>query len=249
MSCLGYFAGNSPVHRLDPRVRLLGAAALSVVTAISMRFAVMLWALGFAAMLAVLARLDAHLLVRRLLRLNGFMLLLWIVLPWSAPAGSAAAGDGTALPEAGVQWASAITLKGNAIVLFFTALVATIDPPRLPCALKCLHVPEKLVHLLALTIRYTDLIHDEYSRLRRAMRARAFQARFSGHTLRTFGYLIGLLLVRGMERSERVLAAMKCRGFDGRFRALDGFALRRADALFAVVAYLHAGIWIWMEQA
>ena len=247
MSCMGFFAGHSPIHRLDPRVRLLAATALAIVIALSTRFDVMGWALVCAALCAALARLDAYRLVLRILHLNGFMLFIWLVVPWSVPGETVRTAGGLALSEEGIRLALAITLKGNGIVLLFTALVATIDPLRLPCALKSLRIPDKLVHLFALTVRYTDLIHDEYIRLRLAMRTRAFQARFSAHTLRTFGYLTGLLMVRGMERAERVLAAMKCRGFDGRFHALDGYALRGADVLFAAAALAHAGAWIWME--
>jgi cobalt/nickel transport system permease protein len=59
---------------------------------------------------------------------------------------------------------------------------------------------------------------------------------------------VGLLLVRGMERAERVLAAMKCRAFDGRFRELEGFAVRRADVVFAIAAVAHVAAWIWIDH-
>jgi cobalt/nickel transport system permease protein len=44
-----------------------------------------------------------------------------------------------------------------------------------------------------------------------------------------------MLLVRTLERSERIAAAMKCRGFHGRFYLLDHFAMRRRDWVFAGV--------------
>ena len=46
----------------------------------------------------------------------------------------------------------------------------------------------------------------------------------NGHSYRTFGYLVGMLLVRSFDRSERVLAAMKCRGFRGQYWLLDHFS-------------------------
>lgn len=239
MSCLAFFAGNSPIHRLDPRVRLVTALALAVAIALSDRFLTLGWALALAALLTGLARLEPHHLASRLLHLNLFVLFLWIVLPWSTPGASGA----------GVRLAAAITLKSNALVLLLTALVATIDPPRLGSALDRLRLPDKLIHLFMLSIRYTDTIHDEYARLKNAMKARGFRPAFSSHTLRSYGYLIGLLLVRSMERAERVLAAMKCRGFDGRFRALEGFALRGADIAFAGAALVQVCLWTWMERS
>lgn len=249
MSCTTFFASNSPVHRLDPRVRLLTALTIGCIVAISKCFTVLWWALSLAALLAVCARLGVRPLVRRLIHLNAFMLFLWLVLPWSIPGRPAYTLAGISLTEEGLRLAFAITLKGNTIVLFFTALVATIDPSRLGYALKHLALPDKLVHLFLLVIRYADTIHDEYGRLRNAMKARAFRACFSRHTLRTFGYLVGQLLIRSMERSERVLSAMKCRGFDGRFHVLSGFSLRSWDIVFVFMALCHAGVWTWMEFA
>jgi cobalt/nickel transport system permease protein len=75
------------------------------------------------------------------------------------------------------------------------------------------------------------------------MRARAFVARADRHTWRSFGWLIGMLLVRSFERSERIVAAMKCRGFDGRFHLIDQFAWRPGDtALAAVLLVAIAGV-------
>jgi cobalt/nickel transport system permease protein len=247
MSCLAFFAGRSPVHRLDPRVRLLSALGLAVAIALSERLVTLGWALGLTTLLAAAARLGLWTLTRRLLHLNAFMLFLWMVLPWSVPGHFARTVWGLSITEEGIRLALEITVKGNAIVLLFTALVATIDPPRLGCALKRLALPDKLVHLFMLVIRYADVIHDEYGRLRHALKARAFQPRFSSHTLRAFGYLVGLLLVRSMERAERVLAAMKCRGFDGHFHALTGFGLRPSDLVFTGMALCHVGAWAWLE--
>jgi cobalt/nickel transport system permease protein len=77
------------------------------------------------------------------------------------------------------------------------------------------------------------VLDQEYRRLRNAMKARGFRPRNSRHTYTSFGYLIGMRLVRALERSERILAAMKCRGFSGRLFLDDGYALRRADFAFA----------------
>lgn len=52
------------------------------------------------------------------------------------------------------------------------------------------------------------------------------------HTYRSLGHLVGMLLVRSFDRAERIAAAMKCRGFQGRFYLLDHFTFGRRDALF-----------------
>jgi cobalt/nickel transport system permease protein len=68
------------------------------------------------------------------------------------------------------------------------------------------------------------------------MKVRGFRPRMSGHAYRTYGYLIGMLLVRSFDRSERILAAMKCRGFHGHFHVLNHFCYSRRDLPFCVAA-------------
>jgi len=247
MSCMLFFSGSSCVHGLDPRARFLATLVLAMIIAVGEHLMTLVWALALAALLVVLSRLAVRPVFRRLVHLNAFMLFLWLVLPWSVPGDPVFVLSGIPCTAEGIHLAMNVTLKGNAIVLLFTALVATIDPAHLGYTLKHLALPDKLVHLFILVIRYADVIHDEYGRIRNAMRTRAFKASFCGHTLKTFGYLVGLLLIRSIERAERVLAAMKCRGFDGRFRILTNMTLKTPDLIFVTIALCHACAWIWIE--
>ena len=99
------------------------------------------------------------------------------------------------------------------------------------------------MQLLLFTVRAIDLIGREYRTLRAAMRVRAFRMRTSVHVWRSMGYLFGMLLVRSLERSERIVAAMRCRGFAGQFPSLtEPRPLAPADAAFAVAAALACGV-------
>jgi cobalt/nickel transport system permease protein len=78
------------------------------------------------------------------------------------------------------------------------------------------------------------------------MRARGFRARSDGHTWRSLGWLMGMLLVRSLERAQRIRAAMKCRGFDGRFYLFDGGVWQPADTRFAALgATLLSALLVW----
>jgi cobalt/nickel transport system permease protein len=65
------------------------------------------------------------------------------------------------------------------------------------------------------------------------MRARAFVPRSDRHTWNSYGWLIGMLLVRSLARSRRVFGAMRCRGFQGRLYLLDSPRWTAGDSLFA----------------
>ena len=128
-------------------------------------------------------------------------------------------------------------------MLTLLSLVGTLEASTLGHTLARLKVPEKLVHLLLFTVRYLDVISREYKRMRKAMKARAFVPKNNLHTWRSFGYLVGMLLVRSLERSERIFDAMKCRGYCGKLYLFDTMQWQQRDtvlllsmATFAVFA-------------
>ena len=90
--------------------------------------------------------------------------------------------------------AAVIALKANAVVLAVTALIGTMDAVTLGHALAHFHVPQKLTQLMLFMVRYFDVLGREYARLRAAMRVRCFRPAMNGHSYRTFGYLVGMLL-------------------------------------------------------
>ena len=147
-----------------------------------------------------------------------------------------------------LRLAAAIALKANAAVLVVASLIGTMDAVTLGHALAHLYVPRRLAQLLLFMVRYFNVLGREYARLRAAMRVRCFRPRMSMHSYRTIGYLVGMLLVRSFDRSERVLAAMKCRGFRGQYYMLDHFAfVARRDLPFCAAMSLLATALLGVE--
>jgi cobalt/nickel transport system permease protein len=240
-------AGTSPLATLDPRTRILAAVAWAVVVVGLSNLAVLAVAVVTALAAARVAALPARPTAAKVMTMDGFVVALLVMLPFTTPGTPVAAlGPLTASAE-GVELALAIALKANAVVLMLLALVGTLEPPTLGHALHRLAVPAGLVHLMLFTVRYIAVLGAEATRLRTAMRARAFAPRTDRHTLATYGYLVGMLLVRAAERAERVLDAMKCRGFDGRLVALTSFRFARADALAAAGAGVVLGLLVTAE--
>lgn len=229
--------GTSPIHRLDPRVRLAGATAWTLCAALLQTLDAAAGALALSALLAMASRPPLSCLFSRLAAVNVFVLFLWAILPFSQPGEPVLTLWGFDATREGIILAGLITLKSNAIVLAFIALVASIPVSELGRALRRLRVPDKLAHLLVFTYRYVFVMAGEYQRMRQAMKIRGFTPRTNLHTYRTLAYLAGMVLVRGLDRSERVYKAMLCRGFDGRFRSLNGLSARPADAVFLLFMF------------
>lgn len=237
--------GPSPLDRLDPRTRVLAAAAFALAVVLAGGLAAPAGAVAVAVVLAGLARLDARRTLGRMLALEGFMLLALALLPFTTPGAPVADLAGLPVSAEGLRRAAGIMLKANAVVLATLALAGAMEVVELGHALARLGAPQRFVALFLFTVRYIEVLDREYRRLRLAMRARAFRMRAGLHCWRSIGMLFGMLMVTSAERAERIHAAMRLRGFDGRFHIADdrrpgpldwGFGAAHCLALLALAA-------------
>jgi len=240
--------GDSPIHALDPRAKLLAALLFSVVVGISTTSSVLWSGLSLAVVLLLAAKLPWMPLLKRVLAVNAFVVFLWLALPWRLEIGTGLAWSLVFDPR-GLHLAGAITIKANAIIMILIGLLGTSPINNLFHALAHLRAPRKLVHLFLFFYRYLHVLHREYHRLNLAMRARGFRPGNNAHTYRTYANLAGMVLVKSYDRAERVYQAMLCRGFSGEYWLLDHFAWKPRDTMFLttfalVMAGLAAlGIW------
>ncbi len=231
-----FSSGTSVLHRADVRLKMLGAFCFSVVVALCHSLSAPLLALLFGSVLLLAAHLPALKVARRLLVVNLFSLLFWLTLPLTV-AGPALVELGPLLiSRPGVTLALLITLKTNAIVLAFVALVATSGMADIGHGLAALKLPNRFCMLLLFTYRYIFVLYQEFQRLRRAALLRGFRPATTMHTYRTYGNLLGMTLVKSWQRGVRVQQAMVLRGFQGRFYILEARRLSLFDwALLALV--------------
>jgi cobalt/nickel transport system permease protein len=225
----GFIIGDSIVHRLDPRVKLAIAAIFSVVTAASSRWIALVIGLSFSILLVLIGRLPLKNVCIRLILVNGLILILWLFVPFSLEGRPLfTIGTLTASKE-GVLYITLLTLRSNIIVLALISLLSTIPIFTLGRAMKEMGVPDKIVQLFFFTYRYLHVIHLEYQRLLNALKIRGFQPKTNLHTYKTYAHLVGMLLVKSYDRSERIRKAMMCRGFRGTFYNLNEFSLKPFD--------------------
>jgi cobalt/nickel transport system permease protein len=230
-----FAAGNSIIHKLDPRTRIIFASVYCFVVAFAEHFAVLLAAVAISAALVLLSGLRLKDIGKRMVIVNGFILLLWAVVPLTYGGEPLFRIGWFDVSRQGVNLAARITLKSNAILLAFISLIATMSLASLGHALKKLMVPPKIIYLLLMNYRYVFVIEQEYQRLIRAAKIRNFQPRTNLHTYRTYAYVIGMLLVRTAARAQRVHQAMLCRGFKGTFYSLQEFKSDRRALIFSML--------------
>lgn len=225
---------SSWIDSIDARVRVICSVLFAFVIVLSQLFTPALVGLTFAFLIVKASKLNLKRTFRRVIAMDLFMLTLICVLPFTTPGEPMFTVFGFGASWTGLSHALLITIKANAVLLVLFSLVATMSASTLGHALASLKMPDKLVHLMLFMVRYLDVISQEYKKMRRAMQARAFVLGTNIHTWKSIGYLFGMLLIRSIERAERIAGAMKCRGFCGRFYLTDEMKIKRLDIIFSV---------------
>jgi len=239
--------GNSLIHRLDPRGKIIVAGLFAVLVAVAKSMPAALAGLVLALLCLALARLPLKKVIVRLLVVNSFIFFLWFVLPLTYPGDAVLTFGPLSASRQGLTFTALITLKSNAIVIALMALVATVPVVTLGQAMHDMRFPDKLCHLLLFTYRYLYVFEQEFHRLVQAMKIRGFQPRTNLHTYRSYAYLAAMLLVRSYDRADRVFQAMLCRGFHGIFYSLRTFSWHRRDGIFVVVSMLALAVLLYLE--
>ena len=239
-----YEERDSAVHRLDPRTKLV--VVLALIAAISL--------LPFGAWLAYLcmwlvalavsqkAKIGVVALVRRSFVALPFAMAA-LALPFTVPGSTIAHLPllGWAITAEGLIRAGSIVFKSWVSVQVAILLVMTTSLPDLMWALRNLRVPEPLVAIVSFMYRYLYVLADEASRLlrARASRSAAHRGQRAGSSLvwrgRVAGYMVGSLMLRSFERSERIYHAMASRGYSGELKSFTVHNFTQRDRWVLVV--------------
>ncbi|RZB35015.1 MAG: cobalt/nickel transport system permease protein [Desulfobacteraceae bacterium Eth-SRB1] len=245
-------SGNdSFIYHLDPRVKIIIAFLFSVIVAVSNRFVVLIAALAVSIIILFSARIQIKEVFKRLIPVNTLLIFLWLFLPFTFAGEHLFFSIGflTGTRE-GVLFAFRITIKSNAIMLMLISLTASTPIFTIGHAMHQLGMPKKLIQLFLFTYRYLHVIYGEYARLINSMKIRGFKPKTDLHTYKSYAYLVGMLLVKGFDRSQRVHNAMMCRGFSGKLYSLSEFSIKGADILafaFMATIILILGILEWTQ--
>jgi energy-coupling factor transport system permease protein len=252
----------SPIHRLDPRTRLLGFLGLLVVFVASSRVGPAALALGATVGLLVLARIPLG------YALQG----LWLLLPWLLVIAliqvAFSVGDAAGCPLllswgplrltfCTLRFALLTLIRFVGLVLLVGLLIWTSPIPGLVRGLEALAGPldrlglpaHELAMVGVIAVRFVPTMALELERLRKAQAARGAdlgrgRAGFLQRVRRTLPLIVPLFVL-ALRRAERLAEAMEARAYSGgrgrgryaclRLRPADWLALGLL-ALFVAIA-------------
>jgi cobalt/nickel transport system permease protein len=251
-----YQAGDSPIHRLDPRVKLLSTIGM-IVSNVLLPDAAWFAFLGsflLITVLSLISQIRIGFVLKRSLLAIPFALAAFTIM-FTLP--------GETLTEFSLgSWQLVITDTG--LVRFLSILIrswislqaailltATTKFSDLAHGLRHLRVPLILIAIISFMYRYLFVLGEEAERLLQARAARA--ARLPGRgkpsviwRARVAGNMVGQLFLRSYERSDRVYNAMVARGFKGKFLTFTPHIMQATDwAALLLFAFALVGLQIF----
>jgi cobalt/nickel transport system permease protein len=230
----------SPFHRWDVRCKILSLLVYAFLIASLRHLQPALIAVGVSVFALILARTPLSRAAFRFLAVSGFLSMLLLVMPFSAPAH---AGDTVLIFGGldvlgfnlrGLAVAGSIAAKGVAIALLSEPLLNTASLPVTLQGLTRLGVPRMFGQMVLISHRYLHVFRDEARRMAAGMQVRGFRNGSQMATFKAVANFLGMLFVRSFERTERVFDAMQARGYQGRFPETAEMHICAWDVLFGL---------------
>lgn len=235
--------GAGPIHRLDPRAKILGFFGLTLVGATTPPTELWAFALYFAIIIFLvgLSHLPLRFLLTRVAAVLPFVAVVAVFLPFFHRGGGREFDLvlGVTVSEAGLLLLWNVLVKATLGILSMMLLALTTSFPELVAGLDGLRMPRVFTLIGSFMYRYSFVLLDEQRRMRRAMEARNHRGRWLWD-VRIVGHVISSLFMRSYQRGERVYVAMLSRGYDGTMPAASPPGIHAPEAVF--LALIGAGL-------
>ena len=239
------YAGlSSPIHRWDPRLRIVSILALIFSVVLLYNLTLVTIGMIFAIILVYLSKLPFSFVLDRLKLVFLLVLPFFLIIPFTTMGTDTgveiARFGGITLSYRGIEavgFAAMIVLKALTAVMLVFPMIGTSRMDITIKALEGLHLPNKLVQMFAFTYRYIFVISDEFLRTERSLASRGFKRRGDLYTLTTMSKSIAMLFVKSYERADRVFYAMRSKGYSGKVVTLHEFDSGRQDWINASLVF------------
>lgn len=231
----------SAIHRLDPRAKILGLLAVTIVAVSAPLGAWPVWVACGAVLVAVatLARVPPGAIWRRARIVLPLVVAVAAVVPLVSTGGAAYSLGPVTVHEAGLETFATVAIKATIGIVAAVLLSATTAFGEIVRGLEAMRTPRLLTLIAGLMHRYAFVIAGEVGRMRSALAARAYRPRRASQ-VGALGRVATALFLRSYARGERVHLAMLARGYTGRMPSAQALRLGRGDIAFvvAIVALL-----------
>lgn len=229
---------SSTIHRLDARVKLIGAFAL-IFCIISMKQPLIpLFIFCAATLICFGIKMPLRTYLKRLILLPFTIALIVLIVVMFTHGGEhqVASFFGWPIYHESCSFAVLLFARIIASISVLSVFVATTEVMAVTEAMYWFKMPKVMVDLAVMMLRYIHLLSGESVRM---YRAQASRCGFSGRLgykqkLKNLSTISGSLILRALKRGERVYVAMLSRGYttDSKITEIEPLSVK--NALFCV---------------
>lgn len=254
-----YFPGKTPIHRLDPRTKLIVLILYMVTLFLAKWFISYALVLGFLILVTVIGQIPFRSMTRGLKPMLVFILITALLNLFYTKGGRLLISwKFIQIYSKGLENAFFMILRimllicGTFLLTYTTSPIALTDAlERLLSPLKVIHVPvHELAMMMSIALRFIPTLIEETDKIMSAQKARGADFE-TGSLIRRAKALIPILVplfVSAFRRADELATAMECRCYHGgegrtrmhvlRFAARDWLAFAVGVLLFAAVLVL-----------
>jgi cobalt/nickel transport system permease protein len=229
-----YASLDSPMHRFDPRAKLIAFIILifSIVLLPNLKLALI--GLLASILFLIASKLPLRFTLQHIKWVFLFVVPFIVIMPFTVGGAEIFSFYGLTMTYEGLEYGILVAVRAISAVILVLPMIATTRFDLTLKALAKLKMPNMLVQMFMFTYRYIFVFVVEFQRTWRAMAARGFKIKTNLYALKTIGKALGTLFVRSYERGERVYQALRSRGYTGSPKTLVEFKMHARDYILAV---------------
>ncbi len=218
-----YLPGDSLVHRLDPRVKMIILLAVAVAVLAARSLADYITVVSFLVLSVAFSRVQFFSLLKGLKWLWLFFLIMWSVQIFSLPGETIFVLGPLSASKEGLLQATTMFMIIFAMIVAAMLLVATTSPFKLAAALENMMSPlnrfglpvTDIALMVTVAVRFLPVLTMEYDAILKAQRSRGMvlTGQGFGPGLRALVSLVVPLFSNSIRRAEELAVAMECRAY------------------------------------
>ncbi|MCP8309687.1 MAG: cobalt ECF transporter T component CbiQ [archaeon] len=217
-----YSEGNSLLHKLDVRVKVICAFVAILGIVILNHWQMALLAFITCLGLVLYSKTSLKVYLKRLLYPIYIITFVAIIQPFTFGSNIIAVVPRLSLPvyQEGISFAILIFTRCMAAVAVLNLLILVTPITALLDSLGWFKIPSVIIDTMMLMFRYISIISEESARMYKAQQSRCGYSNSLSYLkkLRNYGTLAGMLLIRSFDRAIKVGDAMVSRGYMGKSR-------------------------------
>ena len=208
---------DSPIHRLDGRIKLISTVFIIVIAAFSNNIFIPIILEIFLLIIIKIAKLSYIDSFKRIALLLPFGGAIIIFQPFIHPGNILWSYSWIRITDTGFNWAILLITRMIVSLTSIVILSSTSPMQQIVASFRRLKMPKDLAMILSIMVRFLFVFIDELAAIRKSQKSRNFHihSKLTPYKwrIKQVGYSIAMMFVKSYEQGERVYKSMISRGF------------------------------------